>query len=121
MSFLNALSARSRSNKMTAIIHPNSYQEEFQDFPYQDLVRIRDQLLKDIRAFEINPNPWDDYTEISEAGSPYTEYAVNLLHLSEICLMIIKSYPVELEERLEKERTALKTLTDNLTEATDDT
>ena len=106
---------------MAAIIHPDSYQEEFQAFPYQDLVRIRDQLLKDIRAFETSPNPWDDYTEISEAGSPYIEYAVNLLHLSEICLMIIKSYPEELEVQLEKEKTSLKALMDNLSEATDGT
>ena len=87
---------------MAEIIQPISYQEEFQVFPYKDLIRIRDQLIKDIKAFETSTSPWDDYTEISEAGSPYTEYAVNLLHLSEICLMIIKSYPRELEEQLRK-------------------
>ena len=105
---------------MAAIIHPDSYQEEFQAFPYQDLVRIRDQLLKDIKAFETTSSPWDEYTEISEAGSPYTEYAVNLLHLSAICLMIIKTCPRELEEQL-RNRHPRKTLSGNLSKATDET
>ena len=102
------------------IVQPISYQEEFQFFPYNDLIQIRYQLIRVIKVFETSSSPWDDYTEISEARSPYTEYAVNLLYLSEICLMLIKSYPRELEEKL-RNRHPRKSLSDNLSKAPDET
>ena len=95
---------------MATIVHPDSYQEEYQVFPYKDLVRIRNQLIKDIQNFEASSTPWEGYTEISEAESPYTEYIVNLMHLSEISLMILKAYPRELEEQIEAEKKSLEEL-----------
>ena len=105
---------------MAEIIQPDSYQEEFQVFPYEDLIRIRHQLIKDIHGFETSQQPRDGYIEISEASSPYTEYVVNLFHLSEICLMLIKSYPRELEEKL-RTRHPRKSFSDNLSKAPDET
>ena len=99
---------------MVTLIHPESYQEEYQAFPYKDLVRIRDQLIKDIQGFEACSlpwvSPWEGYTEISEAESPYTEYIVNLMHLSEISLMILKAYPEELKEQIKAEKRSLEKL-----------
>ena len=102
------------------IVQPISYQEEFQFFPYNDLIQIRYQLIRVIKVFETSSSPWDDYTEISEASSPYTEQVVNLFQLSEICLMIIKTCPRELEEQL-RNRHPRKTLSGNLSKATDET
>ena len=75
-----------------------SYREIYKNFPYQDLLNVRDQLIRDIRSFESDKTPWLDYIPVEGSDSPYTEYMINLLHLSEISLMLVKAYPDELSK-----------------------
>lgn len=65
------------------------YRDEYAGFPYQDLLQVRDQLIRDIMTFEKEPA---QYLALSEAESPYQAYLLDLLHLSEICLMIEEEY-----------------------------
>ena len=85
---------------------PVTDQEIYRDFPYRDLIQIREQLMNDIRAFESDKEPWNRYIQISEANSPYEEYAINLMRLAEVSLMILKAYPKELESQNTSEEEA---------------
>ena len=81
---------------------PTTYTEIYQNYPYPDLIRVRDQLVKDVIRYETQADPLVRLMPNNETEKPYAEYMKDLLHLAEICLMIYKVYPEEIEAQLKE-------------------
>ena len=74
-----------------------SYVESIKDYPYQDLIKEKDELVRDIRKLErqlFNNN--QDQIEI-RYPSPDVEYQVYLEYLSALTAYMSKRYNEEFE------------------------
>ena len=75
-----------------------SYVESIKDYPYQDLIKEKDELVRDIRKLErqLFNNQYKEQIEI-RYPSPDVEYQVYLEYLSELTAYMSKSYNEEFE------------------------
>ena len=81
-----------------SMIDPGTFIEmECKGRSYKELVEIRDELLREIRAFEEDRIPPRERLILP---SPETRYQVNLEYLGELCKLIAETYR---EERFEEE------------------
>ena len=75
---------------------PQSYVESVKDYPYQDLIKEKDELVRDIRKLERQLFNNQDQIEI-RYPSPDVEYQVYLEYLSELTAYMSKRYNEEFE------------------------
>ena len=71
------------------MISPNAYIDQFKNYSYEDLLKIRDEMYESIKAFEkgkIDPKAY------MIKPSPDTIYQMNLEYLAEICKLIHEKY-----------------------------
>ena len=83
------------------MISPDYYFEEQKDKSYEDLLKEKKKLLKEISDFENDKIPEDDY---NIDPSPDVIYQCNLLYLSKLCELIAEKYNKEFEWGIEDER-----------------
>jgi len=74
------------------MISPNGFVEELKDKPYKELLKERDKLIRQIRAFEKDKVPESEY---SICPSPEVVYQMNLQYLGELCNLIAEKYNKE--------------------------
>ena len=83
------------------MISPKAYIEsECEGKSYKELLKMRDELLKGIYAFEkgkISPRAW------MIKPSPEVKYQMNLEYLSELCKLIAETYRIEVVWKDEEE------------------
>ncbi len=83
------------------MISPDSYLEEQKNKSYDDLLKEKKKLQKEILDFENNKIAKDNY---NIDPSPDVVYQCNLLYLSKLCELIAKKYNKEFEWGTEDER-----------------
>ena len=72
------------------MLSPETFiQIECENKSYKELLRIRDSLIMQIRAFEKGKVPEKEYQILP---SPVTIYRVNLEYLGELCRLISEKY-----------------------------
>ena len=71
------------------MISPMSFQEEHKNDSYEELIAVRDSLIKDIKEFEDNN---DSESEWEINPSPDVVYQCNLEYLAKVCIMISDKY-----------------------------
>lgn len=74
------------------MISPNGFVEELKDKPYKELLKERDKLIRQIRAFEKDKVPESEY---SICPSSEVVYQMNLQYLGELCNLIAEKYNKE--------------------------
>ena len=73
------------------LIHPEGYIEMIKDKSYENLLKERNALMKQIREFEESMGkPKDDRWKISP--SPEVVYQCNLMYLAKLCELIKETY-----------------------------
>lgn len=73
------------------MIHPEGYIKMIKDKSYENLLKERDALMKQIREFEDSMDkPRDDRWMISP--SPEVVYQCNLMYLAKLCELIKVTY-----------------------------
>lgn len=75
------------------MISPYSYIEEQKDKSYKQLLKERDDLLKEIKEFENNQYNIAEQEIISP--SPEVVYQCNLMYLGKLCDLIAEKYNKE--------------------------
>lgn len=70
------------------LLKPEEYEKQHEDLSYSQLLKLRDELIEEIRAYENHSdlNTYDYDIEVS----PDEVYQVNLLYLSEICRLMAR-------------------------------
>lgn len=68
------------------MMSPNMYIKELENKSYKELLKVRDELINEIKDFENNK------VESSFKPSPETMYKVHLQYLSELCLLISNKF-----------------------------
>jgi len=71
------------------MISPQSFIAEYENEPYEKLLKVRDKLIQDIRYFEKHKNDYQDDFIISP--SPYLQYRMNIESLIKLILLMNKS------------------------------
>ena len=71
------------------MLAPEAYINQFKNYPYEDLLKIRDEIIEDIKAFE--EGRIDQSAYMIKPG-PDTIYQMNLQYLAEICRLIQEKY-----------------------------
>ena len=82
-----------------SMISPETFAEEHADKTYEELIEVRNELIRDIKQFEKNPsNEGTDFIMI--CPGPDVVYQMNYEYLSKICLLIVQKFQEqqELEE-----------------------
>ena len=82
------------------MISPNSFYEDHKDDSYEDLIKIRDELIAAIWKYEHNEVPKEEY---GICPSPQTVYWCNLEYLVEACKLVEAAYSVLQEENDEED------------------
>lgn len=67
------------------MIDPKSFKKSLEDESLDKIIRERDKIIREIRRFEKNRIPIEDY---AMSPSPETVYYCNQLYLAEICYLI---------------------------------
>ncbi|MBE6027509.1 MAG: hypothetical protein E7227_02750 [Clostridiales bacterium] len=75
------------------MISPEGFIEEYKNKSYIELVKVRDELLKEIRGFEKDKG--QDGMGIMISPSPEVRYQCNLLYLGKLCELISEKYNIE--------------------------
>lgn len=68
------------------MMSPHMYIKELENKSYKELLKVRDELINEIKEFE------DNKVEHSFKPSPETMYKVHLQYLSELCLLISNKF-----------------------------
>ena len=68
------------------MMSPNMYIKELENKSYKELLKVRYELINEIKDFENNK------VENSIKPSPETMYKVHLQYLSELCLLISNKF-----------------------------
>jgi len=77
---------------------PQSYVESIKDYPYRDLIKEKDELVRDIRKLERQLFNNQDKEQIEiRYPSPDVEYQVYLEYLSALTAYMSKRYNEEFE------------------------
>lgn len=71
------------------LISPEIYLEQSIEKSYDDLIKVRDKLIREIRKFE---KGGDNFSLIHIDPSPEVFYQMNLLYLAKICELISIKY-----------------------------
>lgn len=75
-----------------SMISPNAFIIQYQDYKYEDLLPVRDELIEDIKAFEEE----DDSPEsMMVCPSPAVRYQCKLEYLAELLKLIAEKYSEE--------------------------
>ena len=74
------------------MISPDGFIESYEYKSYKELLSVRDELMKDIQAFE---NHSYDSKLIMMHPSPEVVYQCNLKYLGELCKLIADKYNQE--------------------------
>lgn len=74
------------------MISPETFIEEYKDKSYIELIKVRDELLEEIRRFE---NKGQDSMGFMISPSPEVRYQCNLLYLGKLCELISEKYNIE--------------------------
>ena len=74
------------------MISPNCFVDKLKDKTYKELLKERDKLIRQIRAFEKDKVPEIEY---SICPSPEVVYQMNLQYLGELCNLIAEKYNKE--------------------------
>ena len=82
------------------MISPDSFYEEHENDSYEDLIKIRDELIAAIWKYEHNEVSKDEYYI---CPSPQTVYWCNLEYLIEACKLVEAAYSALQEEDDEEE------------------
>jgi len=81
------------------MISPEMYIESIKDKSYDDLLKERNSLMKEIRHFEKRADQKDlKYDFVIVSTSPEVKYQVNLLYLGKLCELISDVYKVKVWE-----------------------
>ncbi len=72
------------------MISPMGFIEMHKEKRYEDLIKVRDELIDDLRSFEANP----DQTGFINP-SPEVVYQMNLQYLGKLCELIAEKYNQE--------------------------
>ena len=75
---------------------PETYVEQLKNKSYQELLKERDSLIREIRYYEKHKEEFA-WAEECRSPSPSTEYYLELQYLSELMKLIIEKYN-DLEE-----------------------
>ena len=67
------------------MISPQSYVEEFKNRTLEECVAERDELIRELKKFELHP----DY-ETMMLPSPLTQYRMTAMYLKELCDLIVE-------------------------------
>ena len=78
------------------MISPPVFLDEHRNDPYEKLLRVRDALIREIRAFERKKTPADQWMI---CPSPEVVYQMNLQYLSVLCNYIVERYNSEFVNR----------------------
>ena len=71
------------------MISPEMFADEYKENSYEELIKVRDNLIQDIRRFE-KGNITEE--EMMTKPSQDTRYQCNLEYLAEICKLIQEKY-----------------------------
>lgn len=74
------------------MISPETFIEEHKDKSYIELLKVRDELLEEIRSFEYKGQ---DSMGFMISPSPEVRYQCNLLYLGKLCELISEKYNQE--------------------------
>ena len=74
-----------------SMISPNGFIHQYEDYKYEDLLPIRDELIEDIKAFEQG----DISESVIVSPSPDVIYQCNLDYLAELLKLIAEKYREE--------------------------
>ena len=77
------------------MISPQSYIGDLKEKRYEDLIKEKDKLIKEIQKFE---NHKISNSEICMNPSPEVVYQCNLLYLSELCKLVHDKFNKKLWE-----------------------
>ena len=77
------------------MISPQSYVDDLKDECYEDLIKEKDKLIKEIQRFENNKTT---DSEFCINPSPEVVYQCNLLYLSELCKLVHDKFNKKLWE-----------------------
>lgn len=81
------------------MLSPESFIMQYEDLSYKELIKIRNNLINDIRRFERNMSKEHDEKEpdviIITDPSPEVVYQVNLKYLGKLCELISEKYNQE--------------------------
>lgn len=77
------------------MISPEWYKEEQKDKSYQELLKVREELLEEIYAFE--KHTYDPEMD-GICPAPDVIYQCNLQYLGKLCELIVEKYRQEYEE-----------------------
>ena len=77
------------------MISPQSYVDDLKEKCYEDLIKEKDKLIKEIERFENNKIA---DSEIYMDPSPEVVYQCNLLYLSELCKLVHDKFNKKLWE-----------------------
>ena len=75
-----------------SMIAPSAFIIQYQDYKYEELLPIRDELLEDIKAFE---QEGDSPASMMVRPSPAVRYQCKLEYLAELLKLIAEKYREE--------------------------
>ena len=67
------------------MIHPKTFRESLENATLEEIIKERDNLIREIRRYEKGKIPIEDYCM---CPSPETVYRMNNLYLAELCYLI---------------------------------
>ena len=70
-----------------SMISPEAFVDEYRDMPYEELLPVRDELIEDIKDFEVHGGG-----DTGMHPSPDVIYQVNLEYLGKLCALIADKY-----------------------------
>ena len=79
------------------MISPQGFVDEFEDEPYEKLIKERDKLIREIRHFEKHRDEIMNSDEEVLCPSPDVVYQMNLEYLGSLCMLISKKFNEEFE------------------------
>ncbi len=69
------------------MIDPTTFREAYKNATLEEIIKERDKLMREIRRYEKDKIPEEDYMM---NPSPETVYRMNNLYLAELCYLIIE-------------------------------
>lgn len=71
------------------MISPNGFVNEHQDDSYEDLIKLRGELIAQLEKYESEDH---NNSNIANFPSPEVKYMMNLQYLARLCNLIAKKY-----------------------------
>ena len=72
------------------MVSSEAFIEEYKDKTYEELIEVRNELIKDIKKYESNFKDSEEFTIV--CPSPELVYQMNHEYLSELCMLIAEKF-----------------------------